>query len=138
MNINNILNAMSDQGAEYRSRYHLTLGRLEELLSAAKPDSKVEIDGYGISDNVFCYRGYYSDLAIGYGDGVKVEDLLKSVRAALDGETFHGYKGGEYTMSKDTPLWLASNYGDCSDLAITDGYLTFGNVKLRVKRVRCY
>lgn len=66
------------------------------------------------------YRGYYEDLAIGYemgGEKPKLDDFCRTLREAV-GETFEGYKGGSYRMSRDTVVWV-SNYGECESLRIT-------------------
>jgi hypothetical protein len=42
--------------------------------------------------------------------------VLGWLRAA-NGATFHGYKGGEYEMDDDTPLWVA-NHGNSGGTAV--------------------
>ena len=96
---------------------------------------------------VSSYRGYYSDLAIeldSYMDNPEydpsltfswdeprshkairmpqnhvttVGPLLKNLSDAV-GQTFEGYKGGDYRMSRLTPMWV-SNYGDAAGLMVT-------------------
>ena len=65
--------------------------------------------------SVSSYRGYYEDLAIeyveGYGEKMRLDHFLTTLRSAV-GETFEGYKGGDFVMGKNTPLW-ASEYGCC-------------------------
>jgi hypothetical protein len=39
--------------------------------------------------------------------------MLDAARSAV-GTTYHGYKGGSYTMEKWTKVHLA-NYGECGD-----------------------
>lgn len=59
------------------------------------------------------WRGAYSELAItfavGGGPAPSAPDFLAMLKGAI-GATFPGYKGGEYTMGEDTPVWIA-NYG---------------------------
>lgn len=57
------------------------------------------------------YRGYYEHLAFEPAENVQVRDMLADARYAL-GQTFHGWKGGEYLMIENTPCWLA-NDGEC-------------------------
>ena len=69
------------------------------------------------------YRGYYSDLAFAplYDTEPRtVKEILKEALLA-HGKTFEGYKGGEFTMEGDTPVWY-SHYGDCGPaiIGITD------------------
>jgi hypothetical protein len=42
----------------------------------------------------------------------KVSDVIELLER-VQGKTFTGYKGGDFTMGKSTPLWVA-NYGDSS------------------------
>lgn len=71
-----------------------------------------------VSD-VDSYRGYYSDLSIEPGGDSygTVADGLDLLREAI-GKTFTGYKGGEYTMSNRTIVWV-DHYGNCSGLGVT-------------------
>lgn len=64
-------------------------------------------------NDIGSYRGYYSDLAIGYieygGYGsTTVSDLLKALKKALK-EKHYGYKGGEYFMGRETMVWVANH-----------------------------
>ena len=63
------------------------------------------------------YRGHYDQLALATGDkSMSVDDLVKHCTAAV-GETFNGYKGGSYTMTRATELYVA-NWGKTSDTRI--------------------
>ena len=67
------------------------------------------------------YRGYYMDLAfVPLGKPRTVKEALKEALLA-HGKTFEGYKGGEFTMEGDTPVWY-SHYGSCGPaiIGITD------------------
>jgi hypothetical protein len=57
------------------------------------------------------YRGYYSDLAFSAGHKRTAGAWLRELESCL-GSTFTGYKGGDFTMREDTPLWAAF-YGCC-------------------------
>jgi|SRR3984957_9010364 len=64
---------------------------------------------------VSSYRGYYEDLAIEYDEDsdhrkMSVGEFLRMLRAAI-GYTFAGYKGGNYTMSRESNVWVA-NWGN--------------------------
>lgn len=83
----------------------MTLGKLIDALASIPPDK--EIDGFGDQHS---YRGYYSDLAFELtGEKMPASKGLELAWACM-GETFEGYKGGEYVMHRDTPIWIA-NYG---------------------------
>lgn len=66
------------------------------------------------------YRGYYEQLALGfdtdYQRGCTVANLLTALRSAI-GATLDSYKGGGYTIGRDTPVW-AANWGEAPSTAI--------------------
>lgn len=96
----------------------MRLGELIDLLKRQRQDAWVYIDGPvrltpGELDS---YRGYYEDLAIGVNvDSIapSVAEFVKELEGAV-GKTFHGYKGGEYVMSRNTNVWF-SNHGMSGD-----------------------
>ena len=69
------------------------------------------------------YRGYYSDLAFAPLYDTEPRTVKEALKEALlaHGKTFGGYKGGEFTMEGDTPVWY-SHYGNCGPaiIGITD------------------
>lgn len=86
-----------------------TLGMLIDVLAARAPDQHVWFDfGQLVPTDVDSYRGYYDHLAIGFAEDMAptVGAFLPKLRDAV-GAKFHGYKGGEYRMTRDTPLWAA-------------------------------
>ena len=92
-----------------------SLGEVIQMLERANPDADVQYDFcYLRPTDVDSYRGYYDHLALGWSDKhddegywPKVSTLLERLRAAV-GNTYYGYKGGEYRMNEDTPLWVAN------------------------------
>jgi len=108
------INAMNEVGNRERAGYHLTLGKLVAAL-VDMPDDLPIVPAVG---DLSSYRGYYSDLAVEPGGDWTTGDLLKEANAAI-GQTFEGYKGGDFKMHERTPLWLSA-YGICSGLAILD------------------
>jgi hypothetical protein len=118
-NIHEILEAMSGAAADARSQYHLTLGRLIKCLEKI-PKGKPIFTQAGLGVEGFCsYRGYYSDLALNPASGPEwtAGQLLQACKAVIN-TTLTGYKGGDFLMTKNTPVWLAS-YG-CLGPAIMD------------------
>lgn len=98
----------------------MTLGDLIDALRACRPEARVRFDlGDVVPTTLDSWRGIYAELALGYdlGDrgGVRptVASLLRQCEAAV-GDAFAGYKGGEYTMDRDTPVHV-DRYGDCTD-----------------------
>lgn len=84
---------------------HLGLDELIAILEAHDPATVVKV---GFADP-HSYRGYYHEVAFEPAANVTVGAMLADARAAL-GATYQGYKGGDYTMSGYTSVWLAS-YG---------------------------
>lgn len=89
-----------------RAKTQMTLGGLIDRLEAM--DQAIEMEGIG---DAHSYRGYYSDLAFERCEKRKVADVLKDAKDCM-GETFAGYKGGDFDMGRNTPVWIA-NYGCC-------------------------
>lgn len=117
MGIQELCDALSNAMRDTRKRYHLTLGQLIEQLQRCDPDMSVRFDVSGRPGLFDSYRGYYADLSIApTRNQVTVQTLLSEAVRAL-GATFTGYKGGEYVMGADTPLWMAE-YGDCGRAVI--------------------
>lgn len=91
--------------------------RLKELiteLNKKDPYKNVIFDRpeLGSPDGVGSYRGYYTDLAIGFSKNTQrdVQRVKKELFGAI-GKIFDGYRGGEYLMHEDTNVWGA-NYGE--------------------------
>lgn len=134
MDIQKMLDAYMGALRTTRSQYQTTLGELIDELAKREPSRPVIIAGVGAPGILSSYRGYYSDLAFeGGGPEATVSDVLANCRAAL-GATFEGYKGGDYVMGPDTPLW-ASPYGESSGIAIMGVCDIEGAVVLMTKQV---
>ena len=113
MDMQSFVNALSESAAQTRSQYHLTLGQLIDRLKKMDPATEIT----PALSNPHSYRGYYSDLAFEPdGSRTTAADLLILAQAALD-QTFGGYKGGDFIMTDDTPLWFAF-YGCCGSAII--------------------
>ena len=81
------------------------------------------------------YRGYYDHLALSYWN----EDIGQDKRAptvgalvatleTANGKTYEGYKGGNYKMNLETPVWV-DNWGDCTSTAIV-GIVSLGSYRV--------
>jgi len=103
-------------------RNQMTLGQMIDVLERKDPTADVQFSFVGmVPTGVSSYRGYYDQLAIGYESKYprpKVADVLTMLKDA-DGQTFTGYKGGEYTMDRDTAVWVANN-GEVGGTGIID------------------
>ena len=136
-----MIDALADADMKKRSQYHLTLGDLADICLNFKPVGHVVtyLDG-GINPGleVNSYRGYYTDLAIAttgpHGELCFTSDLGELLKQTID-KPLTGYKGGDFLMTKDAPLWL-SDYGEYTGLAIMDADADFdGNLRLKVKKI---
>lgn len=99
---------------------------LSDLSSGEKKGIAFDF-GSAIPTTVDSWRGSYAELAIGYrlsgydnddqhfSDSYAV-DFLEHLKSTI-GKTFDGWKGGEYTMSKSTPVWV-SNPGNAGSTAV--------------------
>lgn len=96
----------------------MSLGELKATLAACDEDKPVRLEGGSGVGPLDSYRGYYSDIAIEPHGESTVGELLEAVTAAI-GKTFYGYKGGDFVMSKMTPVWI-SGYGTASGLRLVE------------------
>lgn len=109
--IQRLIDALANAGRRTRSEYHLTLGQAIKRLGELAAESPIRLDWIDQSPGEpMSYRGYYSDLAFDFCDKATVGDFLKACKASL-GKTFEGYKGGDFIMGEETPLW-AADYGN--------------------------
>ncbi|MGA9772343.1 MAG: hypothetical protein WBV94_25140 [Blastocatellia bacterium] len=96
----------------------MKLGELITILKRHEQDKFVRYDFVHFTpDGIDSYRGYYEQLAIGYSQKeIKVAQLLDLLKQAV-GRKFEGYKGGQYAMHENTPLWV-SNRSEAGGTAI--------------------
>ena len=106
----------------------LTLG---ELILKLEPIVKNQKDGeeatvrydfeYLFPTSIDSWRGSYDELALNFetqGEEMKVSEFLNMLKECI-GKTFTGYKGGDFTMHKGTPIWVA-NYSHSGNTAVID------------------
>lgn len=108
----------------------LNLGEVLKALWKMPPNAKLRVMAVGI-EGVGSYRGYYDHLAIEPGGKPgTVAEAVTELQGAI-GKTFQGYKGGDYTMTQDTPVWV-SHYGEASGHRVVDVVLsgTSGDVSV--------
>lgn len=123
MDIFNYLIDMSDVWRKERASTQMTIDKLITKLEKFSKDKEIEK-----LSNPHSYRGYYSDL------GLQISSKTTTVGETIDflnerclGVTYEGYKGGEYYMDKDTPLFV-DTWGSTGDriMDVIDGdILTF-------------
>lgn len=88
---------------------HFNLDMLIDYLSSRDPQM-VAKNGFGAG---MSYRGYYDCLAFEPVKNTTYGEMLKHAIAAMN-TTYEGYKGGQFTMTGDTPTYIAE-YGSCGD-----------------------
>jgi hypothetical protein len=84
----------------------VNLGQLIAVLKADPDPDRVLPIGFA---NPHSYRGIYADLAFEPAKNVTVRSMFEAARSAL-GNTYEGYKGGDFTMNAYTEVWF-SEYG---------------------------
>lgn len=140
MQMQDVFNAVvkAHRNSTLKDSPQLTLGELIAKIKACgltwgtpEEAKTVEYDfGTAIPTDLGSWRGSYVELALGYrltgydvnsnesGLQCKAEDLLKELESAI-GKTFTGWKGGEFEMSENTPVWV-DNDGNTSHTGIVD------------------
>lgn len=102
MNVQAMFDAMSQQWQKERAGSQMTLGAMIDRLAAMPADTM--IDGM---ESPHSYRGYYSDISFEKRtEKISAGDLLNLCRSQM-GEVLTGYKGGDYQMGRNTPVWVA-------------------------------
>lgn len=107
---------------------HLTIGETIAALKTAtyNDDADIRFDfGYFIPCKAQSYRGFYDQLALGYSEDRRADSgwLLRTPVAVIQelegaiGKTYEGYKGGDFVMRADTPLWVA-NTGESNETGV--------------------
>lgn len=136
MDIQALFDTISDAARDTRKHYHMTIDTLSDVI-AALPDRTIPVVfDYGTDTSVRSvdsYRGYYADLALEPGDQLCTADQLYVMLKRAHGATFEGYKGGDFVMDGDTPLWSA-HYGSTGP-AIVDAKVIGDRLVLITKRV---
>lgn len=106
----------------------MTIGALITRLRELSPSTDVRYVFGGCPDlRVASYRGYYDEAALGwqggdYGtEGVLAHDLAKALETQI-GTVMTGWKGGEYPITRETPVWCdnAGNFSSCAVVGVTD------------------
>lgn len=81
---------------------------LKQLITRLEELPKDTILPIGICEP-HSYRGYYDQLAFEPCENQPVTEAIHIAKSAV-GTTYEGYKGGEFTMTEYTDVWLA-HYG---------------------------
>jgi hypothetical protein len=144
MDMQKLVDTLNETSSRERGNYHLTYGDLVKALKSADKKATFDKRIKGIGS----YRGYYTDIAlftdeVGLyaedeeftGDwkehdewikehSVTVEKLptnaneLGELLESLIGKDFIGYKGGNFTIFENKPLWFEKEYSNSSGNAV--------------------
>lgn len=145
MDMQKFIDSMNEQSMNQRSGYHLTYGGLIKALKEAPVDaifdervkgigswrgSYIEIalftddNGYHAEREEFNgdYKSEYSDWknknVLSAEELPKTAGALATLLESLIGLDFVGYKGGNFKISGNKPLWLNSDSGSGESIAI--------------------
>ena len=129
--------AVSNQARENAANI-ATLGELAALLRPLDASRTIVFYGKGVSGSpgtIDSYRGYYEFPAIDWREdgSANVGELFNEIESAI-GATFTGYKGGNYPMTRSSPLWV-SGYGNCTGLGIVGVDASSDPVKILVEKI---
>lgn len=105
----------------------MRLGELRDTLQKAPPNWPVHVEVEGermYARGLISWRGSYGQCSLDWdsrediGAPITVGKLLSQVELTLMGIPMHGYKGGDYVMDEDVPVW-ADPYGVSQHRVIT-------------------
>ncbi len=96
--------------------------KLKEKLRSAPPEAEVVFDFGGCSPTtVDSWRGIYAEAALGWDKTyprITAAALLNELEKATSGETYYGWKGGEYQYDDSTDIHV-DNPGEYTNTEIT-------------------
>jgi hypothetical protein len=95
----------------------MTLGELIDTLAYFPADMPVKYETDVRPGEFMSWRGVYAELTLVPGGGPMTVGRLLLAAEAADGGTFEGYKGGDFTMSRSTPVW-GDDWGECPGWAL--------------------
>lgn len=158
IDLQDLINTMNDLASKERGNYHLTYGDLVNVLKAAPPDAVfdervtgigsyrgyytdialfTQENGFTCSDEEYDYNSGFENYAKWEQEHTtycqelpKNANELGALLESIIGQDFIGYKGGNFTISEDTPLWLEGQSNEVSQLAVTG---IDNNLKLQTK-----
>ncbi|WOF44328.1 hypothetical protein KNJ79_05195 [Sphingopyxis indica] len=100
----------------------ISVGDLIVLLRNCDPDALIEFDFPARPTTVASWRGVYAEPALGHSAMPDVQptvrDLYDELKNAIDGRTFCGWKGGDYSYTATDTLHVA-NPGDVGHLVVS-------------------
>ena len=113
MDIQMVLNAMMAKSRQesLANSEQLTLGELILKLEAVSNKDKPVVFDFGeqVPIGLDSWRGSYAELSFHHEKETPkpVSEILGMLKEAV-GRTYEGYKGGDFTMTRHTPIWVAN------------------------------
>ena len=119
MNVTDLMKQVNLMLIDNAAKRMMNLGSFIKSLEEISPDMSIRMDfSYDGPGKMDSYRGFYSHLSLmGTTDNATVGSVLEDARSAM-GSTFSGYKGGDYTMDENTPIWWARVHSECHDTGV--------------------
>lgn len=125
----------SARQARLKNSDQITLGELIEKIEPIVKNQKRIVEKYSseayvcfdfpsvVPTGIGSWRGSYDELSLDFdmqkdAETMPVTKFFNLLKGAM-GNSFTGYKGGEYTMDKNTPIWV-DNYGHANNTAVID------------------
>lgn len=118
MDINsiNLIQAMFDsyskEAEKERAETQMTLGDLIQRLQQLPEDAKIYFT------EPHSYRGYYSDLSFEPSREPISPSQALNLCYSVRGSVLEGYKGGDFPMHDNVPVWIA--YYGCTGMKLID------------------
>lgn len=94
----------------------LTLGEVIAVLEEEQKKSPGRVLRMGFGDPG-SWRGDYIEMMVQPKADVTIDNMLQDVKGAL-GDTYYGYKGGEFIMTEYTAVWL-DYYGESHEVPVS-------------------
>ncbi len=115
-----LMKAVSD--ARKASAGNLSIGEMLDKLNKFKDDEQITFTNEKFHDGTFdSYRGYYEDMYIGWSNSDNGANTVGSLKdtliTALNQGEMYGYKGGDFSIDRDTLVWMAE-YGNTGDMIV--------------------
>ena len=123
--VDTVMKQTKKESQQRRKGTQWTLGELIdalESLGGVDDDCDIFLDFGPTPMCLGSWRGSYDELSLEWTQEWKWEErmqfpkFLQELKSAV-GRTFTGYKGGDYRMDRDTPVWV-SRYGDATSCAV--------------------
>jgi len=102
------------------------LEKVKDIINSKESETLKELSVYFDFEYLFptdldSWRGIYAEIALNYtseGTPLNVVEFKNLIENAI-GNTYEGYKGGDFYMTESTPVWVA-NYGRSGNTAVID------------------